>query len=73
MTFTGTVTGHRLWVLLVDELNGQFYGTNVLSPTSPYSYTINGVQPGNYFTFASWTWMTTAISLLAIKFRSSNC
>ena len=52
VTFTGSAAGHRMWVLLVDELNGQFFGTNVLSPTSPYSYTISGVQPGSYFAVA---------------------
>ena len=54
VTFSGSAIGHRLWVAIVDQSKstGNLYGTSVMSPASPLSFTIHGVQPGTYFLVA---------------------
>ena len=50
ITFSGSAAGHTMFIGLYG--NSGIYGTTVVSPTSPQTYTISGVQPGSYNLFA---------------------
>ena len=50
ITFSGSAAGHTMFIGLYS--NNGIYGTTVVSPTSPQTYTISGVQPGSYNLFA---------------------
>ena len=50
ITFSGSATGHKMFIGLYS--NNGIYGTTVVSPTSPQTYTLSGVQPGSYNLFA---------------------
>lgn len=50
VTFPGTATG-PLYVILINEDQGQFFFARVGSPVSPQAYSLAGVPDGAYYTF----------------------